>query len=144
MKTMSDKELSGRELDIAVAERVMEFDWWRSSVSGKRCLFPEGKQYKWFTYRATGDELLTTDYDHQVPRYSSSAEAAKQVLAKFPIWNINKTDHPDFADRPYSVTVSVHESEHSSRVRHLEVQAETIEIGICRAALKALEQKGDK
>lgn len=80
--TQVDEQLRGRELDIAIAERVMGYDWWRSKVSGKRCLFPEGRQYPWFIYRATGDEQLTADYDHQVPPYSTSIEAAMEVVEK--------------------------------------------------------------
>lgn len=72
---------------------------------------------------------------------SESIEAAMQVLTKFDVWNINKTDHPDFADRPYSVMVGFHESEHTSRVKYFEVQASTIPEGVCRAALAAIETK---
>lgn len=70
--------------------------------------------------------------------FAEYMDSAMLVLAKFPIWNINKTDHPSFAGAPYSVMVGVHDDEHSSKIKAFEVQAASVEVGICRAALKAM------
>lgn len=123
-------QLSGRSLDAAIAEKVMGFE-----RRGELSDHDFGVALKaGFSHTKDGEPW-------HIPRYSESIEAAMQVLVMFPVWNINKTDHPDFADRPFSVAISVWENEHASRLKTFEVQAASIPEGVCRAALAAIEGK---
>lgn len=80
---------AGLEMDALVAERVMGWLWWKSSSSGKRCLFAPGKHPEWFEERATGDEPLVGDWGSTgIPKYSTDILAAWSVLTKFGHWEI--------------------------------------------------------
>lgn len=133
------EQLSGRDLDAVIAERVMNWTRHPEAMHPTDNRTIQGVLYCRPEYPAVnfGGAL------NVVPEFSTSIEAAMQVLAKFSVWNINKTDHPDFADKPYSVFVGPVGHEHSSRIETFEVQSASISEGICRAALKALDsQKG--
>jgi hypothetical protein len=65
---MEDKELSGAELDRAIAERVMGWE----PVEGMTALAP-------FAYKRPDGHIV---HPYSVPKYSESIEAAMRVIEK--------------------------------------------------------------
>lgn len=124
------EQLTGRELDAAVAVNLFGFDWWRSSATRGRALFPDGEQPQWFKYRALGDESLCTDWDHAVPRYSESIEAAMQVVERLRaigVWTLIAIYH-------HTTQVHVEMGVPSSECQEWGATAAE---AICKCALKA-------
>jgi len=112
--------LSDRQIDALVAEKVMELiahaDGHFSGRSGRYWL--------------------------HAPHYSTDVSQAVLVLDKIAdVWSIVHTDHPDYQNAPYEVTISNHEGQYSSRMKHFTVSAATLPRAICEAALAVVEKK---
>lgn len=137
-----DKELSGRELDFAIAERLMEWTWW--SLLTECYLVPpflartfsEHSAWGWQRGKTdrVGGEIATqfVDYSHVVlPRYSQSIEAAMQIVTKLS----RRTEVDYFPDTvlPWCVMFVNAQTEAA--------WAKTLPEAICRAALAAMETK---
>lgn len=79
------EELSGRELDAAVAHEVMGFVWWKS---GNLFDTSRPRHYLSRTWYARGDEQVSDpgelyiDWNREIPLYSSTWAAARDVVEK--------------------------------------------------------------
>ena len=123
---MSDDQLSGRELDAAVAERV--FDWQR--IPDATALAPHA--YK----RPDGH----TVHPYSAPHYSSSIEAAHQVVQKlFSEGYILGMFAVGF-DNFYWCSITTPKPE---RKNFDGPHCDSLSEAICRAALKAIESKSE-
>jgi hypothetical protein len=74
----------GPEMDAAVAEIVMGWKWWRSSATGRRCMYAPGKNGNWMQTPADGTEPLVNDWStnpSNIPYYSRSLAAVWEVVA---------------------------------------------------------------
>lgn len=77
MNTEKINQLTGRELDAIIFEKVYGARWYRSSATGRRALFTEPPI--WFRELAKGDEELATDWDVATPRYSTDIRIAEKL-----------------------------------------------------------------
>ena len=111
---MSDKELSGRELDVAIAKRVMETP-----------------------LRGDG-----TPWPGNVLPYSSSIEAAMQVVEKFKEENVVLALLPSERRWRVSITPVDFEPERSCGCKNSRAiyYSQSLPYAICRAALAAIEE----
>jgi hypothetical protein len=75
-----------RELDCWIAENVMGFQWRRSRVTGRRCLYPPNRWPDWMDRPADMAAPLVTDWKEclarWIPCYSSDISAAMEVVSK--------------------------------------------------------------
>ena len=131
----STKELSGRELDAAIAEKIM---LWTNVRSG--CYTPIGQEWCGDDPEGTGGFYRTGR--KIIPRYSERAEAAKQILEKirqsgeFCCINIH-SDH----NYVWKVSLTRVESQNPAHGVAASATNESLETAICRAALAAMETK---
>lgn len=133
----------GPELDAAVAERVMGYRWWRTtlrySTEVRRALcHPEFKNDEW--QLADGTEEAFTGSNPFLPFYSTSWAAAMDVVAKMQAdgWKVEMTDDSCETIMPWFVSFF------RSDEKHFEIHdsgAETLPEAICRAALAAVGQE---
>jgi hypothetical protein len=134
-----DQLEAGRETDELVAERVMGFEWWRSSETGRRGLFPPGMiprgSDEWFTERADMTEGLCLAHSSYVPHYSTDIKDAWQVLR-------------EFYSRGFRYKVEGRQHAHPDHMAFVEVALPSQEwqgfapnepLAICRAALLAAQ-----
>jgi hypothetical protein len=49
-------------LNVRVAV-ALGWEWWKSSVTGRRCLYPPERHPEWMTERADGTEPLVSDWN---------------------------------------------------------------------------------
>lgn len=124
------KELvAGRGLDALIAEKVMGYQWWRSSSSGNRSLFAKGKQPEWFKKLADGTEPLVTDWKMvRLPAFSTSIADAHSIVDKMTDfrWVIER------GEDGWTVMLD-------TRSVFWTATGETAAEAICRAALSAVE-----
>jgi hypothetical protein len=75
--------IAGPELDARLAE-AMGWEWWRSSVTGRRALYAPGKQPSWMNARADGSEPVcydVADDGGMVPRSLFSTDVSAAIAA---------------------------------------------------------------
>jgi len=140
------EQLSGRELDAAIAVRLFSFDWWRSTVTKRRALFAEGKQPEWFKYRATGGETLCVDWDVSVPRFSESLEAAMQVVEKMRAlgWQAILVLGRKLGTRAVDNDPIWYAEFSDDSCNEASAESESLPEAICRAALAAIGDQKSK
>jgi hypothetical protein len=118
------------DLDIAIAEKVMGWEWWKSSATGRRGIFAPNAiprfTDEWFTVRADGTEELCMDWGYSLPAYSTEIAAAWLVMDK--LIELNPTTFLE-----YSRELKLWNC--NTRL------AETAMKAICEAALLAGEEK---
>ena len=126
----STKELSGAELDRLVAEKLM--GWER--VDGQTALAP-------FAYRRPDGHIV---HPYSAPNYSSSIEAAMQIVERL----ITEPHHyrvlTDQGGDHGSVLVEIKQVSGGAWTFIARVEAETLPLAICRAALAAMEQQQNR
>lgn len=127
---------AGRELDAEIAERFMGWRWWRSSITGRRCLFPS-EPPEWFTELATGNEPLVGDWDHiSLPPYSTSIADAWHVVERLNAlgWLVGLEQIDTAQGRQWRTSLD--------RISPYGIEDEfatTAPLALCRAALRAVE-----
>lgn len=69
-------------INLIVAERIFGWEWRRSAITGRRCIYdPRGHIPDWMAEKADGEEALVTDFDAvKAPAYSSDTGLAWKVL----------------------------------------------------------------
>lgn len=73
------KEMSDQELNIWLAENLFDFEWWKSSSTGRRGLFPPYYHPEWFKERADMTEGLCADHPSHVPDYCSEKDVWRVI-----------------------------------------------------------------
>ncbi|HEX7333434.1 MAG TPA: hypothetical protein VF290_18160 [Pyrinomonadaceae bacterium] len=119
-KFMEERKLSGRELDAAVAERVM--GWQRQPDYNYWMSFPAGETFKLH-------KLIATWHP------SESIEAAMDVVEKM------RANGWSFACTMYDGKLPYASFCRSTVKSSRNAEAESLQEAICLAALKALESK---
>lgn len=71
--------------DVQKQNRVLEFyfdwKWWKSSVTGKRCIYAPDRQPEWFQELADGTEPLVWDFENiKRPNFLLDADYAINLL----------------------------------------------------------------
>lgn len=139
---MADDWLSGRELDLAVAERVMGRRWFHCvAATGveRNQLFTAEQVETWRSVGWSATEIPSPPPADQfndgsdVPRYGESIEAAMQVVEK-----LNRRMEVDYfpgSEMPWCVMFVNSQTEAA--------WAETFPRAICRAALAAIGGSGE-
>ena len=131
-----DRMEAGRELDALVAERVMDWRWLVSQVSGRRALFPPDHAPEWFGRVADGSEPLTDQWDTRLPHYSTDIAAAWQVVEKMrERWPVVRLE---VDVEGWRVEIHTDEGTPSYYRPVAEDYADTWPLAICRVALKAV------
>ena len=141
---MADDQLSGRELDFAIAERFFNFRWFHC-VAGTGVvrnqffhaeLADTWRRLGWTLTEIAGqpppDQL---NDDSNTPRYSESIEAAMRVVERMQArdWNVSIKDDHD-VDAIWDV-----EFRYDNRCWH--EYADSLPEAMCRAALAAIGAK---
>lgn len=76
--------LGGLRLDLAVAEHFLGWRWWKSSGSGRRCLYAPGANPSWMQTPADGSEEVVGDWDDGdvigLPHSATSWAAAGMLM----------------------------------------------------------------
>lgn len=125
--------LTDGELNYKIAEQVFGFEWWRSSKTNKRGLFPPDYRPEWFKEKADLTEPLCFDYAAYVPNYLADLEKAilivGQMFFKGFFCEIKFT-----SDRRYRVRFQ-------KNLTGCEVTTELLSQAICGAALAALRSE---
>lgn len=108
--------------------------WWRSSSSGRRCLYLPGEQPGWMDTRADGTEPLVGDWDWFpfVRPYSTSIADAWTVVEKMRERTGFLLDDQDIDGRPWFASFTCDEHAEPGE------RGTTAPLAICRAALKAV------
>lgn len=144
--TATAKATAGRDLDVLVLEKVLGYQWWRSSSSGNRCLFPPGKKPGWFNELADGTEPLVSDWKMmRIPACSTDIAAAWEVVERLREygWVIGLwiDDEPwDAADEDGTHACSLLGC-NRGRTDPTDIReyADTTPLAICLAALRAVD-----
>ena len=140
---MSDEIEAGRELDALIAEHVMGWEWWRSSVSGRRSLFAPGAiprgEDEWFCERADGSERLVFDWKTvRIPPYSTEIGAAWAVAEKLKALGRDSVMLSNEGDG-WECEITVSDELYAKGWRSASWQG-AAPFAICRAALKVVER----
>jgi hypothetical protein len=121
------------DLDVAIAEKVMGWEWWKSSATGRRGIFAPNAiprfTDEWFTVRADGTEELCMDWGYSLPAYSTDIAAAFTVVDK-----LQGGLRFELRRRPDG-------GYWASFGEEMSAEAETAAMAICLAALAAVEEK---
>jgi hypothetical protein len=146
-------ELTGRELDAAVAEKVMGWEWLErlnggSKGTSRKAIFPpEDSDWVRVNFNAdhwrpaqNGTERFSDwddccrspDGDYGMPCYSTNIAAAMQVVERFPEWTIFKVDDSENSTASVEYHVEV-----TNDCRVFTCRAASVPEAICRAALAA-------
>ena len=89
-----------KSLHVKVAE-ALGWEWWVSSVTGRRCLYAPGAQPEWMRTRATGREPLVSDWQMnpgRIPRYDTDWSATGPLIERFGLVvdaSAKSAGHPD-------------------------------------------------
>ena len=132
---------AGKELDYLVAEKVLDWQWWRSEVTGRRDIFPPTHRPDWFVERASGDEPLTRDCAERHPLFSVRLSAAWTVFENLTErgWHVMLRFDPERKADKWTCTVSRVPFGTNARV-----DAATVELAICLAALEAVKSSAEE
>jgi hypothetical protein len=140
---MNETLEAGRELDVLVAEKIFLWEWWRSSSTGRRCLFAPGAiprcSGEWFLERADGSEALVGDWDcWSGPHYSTAIGAAWEVVKHLIErgYSFDMGTREDFTLMMWEVTLQP--PDFKSMEDWTGAVGETAPLAICRAALLAV------
>lgn len=73
-----------KPLHVRVAE-ALGYRWWRSSASGRRCLYAPGRNPEWMQTLADGTEDVVTDVPDGAlcPRYDTDWSATGPLIEKY-------------------------------------------------------------
>lgn len=156
----SDKELSGKDLDAAVAERVMGWIWLSRAGQGSAWLFPpDSKDVDTGEQGMFGEPIIERSYwphfngaivgpfieydgksqknESYVPHYSESIEAAMQVVEKLRDKKNDRYCEMTNIDGPWEAMFWQGATPLGKR------QSDSLPEAICRAALAAIGSKPD-
>lgn len=132
---MSEK-LSNQALNVWLAENLFGFEWWRSSKTGRRELFPADNVPDWFTERADGTEELCFDHPSHVPNYCESLAETQKVIVECRKQNVH------FLIQTHNNCAIAYRIEDEGLLDFLNFGAfaDTLERSICDAAKEAIER----
>lgn len=136
----------GRDLDVIIAEKIFNWEWWKSSATGRRSLFAPGRiprcPDEWFKERATGFEGLVGDWDRvKIPKFSTKIKPALkivQVLRECSAWCCIDI-HSDY-HYVWTVRLTPAEGKDAEGYEHkpkISITDESLPMAICKAALAA-------
>lgn len=137
--------LSGRDLDAAVAERVMDWRWWRTKApSGKvrRGLMQPDITLSERWELADGSEDEFEGDNSFMPRYSSDIAAAMEVVTKMalPPHDLYVTMEVYQNEQRFSFRCRFDDADDSDPVGSS--GGDSLAEAICRAALAAIDSTG--
>lgn|ERR1051325_1469575 len=149
---MSIKELSGRELDFAIAERVMgslqnhKSSGWGRGRADASGIYTESHCAYCGTLRDDSDlTWWSNSCAESAPRYGESIEAAMRVVERMweSGWQVEMVNghklHTHIADNVSSWYVRFINNEND--MNNWSAEADTPPLAICRAALTAVAQR---
>jgi hypothetical protein len=136
-------ELSDKEINERVATEVMKmiacdgYSQINLGSAGGPALRRDCKHEKGTCYPAQTIESAWGKIGG-CPNYAGDIKAAIEVIERVAdVYHIVKTDHPNYQDAPYEVTIYKHRRERSSRMGKFEATSHKLERAICLAVLAA-------